>query len=63
MAGVQVQTRTVTVSGVPERDGQVWPDGKYVYLPDMIESLLSIGMIHKIDLSNEVAQLKELNRA
>lgn len=56
--GVEVPSRTVKVANLPDRDGYSWPDGIYMYMPDVIDTLLAIGMVYKIDLSREVNVLR-----
>ena len=55
---LEASCRTVKVANVPDRDGRAWPDGIYMYMPDVIETLLAIGMRYKVDLTREVSQLK-----
>jgi hypothetical protein len=55
---IEIPCRTVTVTNVPDQDGRTWPDGIYMYMPDVIDTLLTLGMMHKVDLSREVSQLR-----
>lgn len=55
MSDVAVGIRCVTVTGL---EGS--PDGKYIFLDDVVSMLTTLGMLNGKDFSREINQLKEL---
>lgn len=55
MSEMSVGVRAVTITGL---EGS--PDGKYIFVDDVVALLTTLGMLTGTDFSKEINQLKEL---